>query len=635
MNQAQKNLLRWCAWFFIGNCAIFWLIGLNYIPTIPWIHSSYLTPKWKGELDFFVIVSYLGQLSFLAVLPSIFVFPCIFFARVRLVFIVAITLATMAAALLLVDTIVYNLYRFHLSGVIFQLAASSFNKSFFDFSQFELALIIFIAMGILFLESFFAWGLWRFVIGQKRMLGLGKWVAIALGASLYLSYTMIVFSVGEKIHHVLVETTRFLPLYTEVLGGFFPGENLTVAIAREGELHLEHSIRNDSRLNYPIHQLMFAPKHFTLKKADAQKTRQLNLVIILIDAWRFDMLNPEVTPSIYEFAKHSWYFSKHYSGGNSTGPGVFSLFYGIPASYWPAMETQKRGPLLIDELIGQHYKTGIFSSCSLKLPAFNKTVFSQLKELPQDITGDAYERDLTLTQQFKVFVDNAVKEKQPFFSYVHFGAAHGYCAFENDLTLFRPIIKTCNRTDLNNQTDPVPYFNRYKNALYRVDQQAQQMIETLKEHHLLKNTVVIITGDHGEEFNDNHQGYWSHASNFTTYQVRTPLIVYWPGEKPKVFNHMTSHYDIAPTLMRRLLGSTMPFSAYSIGGDLLDKNASHPYLLVGGYVDLGILEKDRITRVFSTGDFQVEKLNSQPEPGAKLHVGVLQQAFVEMRRFYR
>ncbi|WP_244897234.1 hypothetical protein [Candidatus Coxiella mudrowiae] len=30
----------------------------------------------------------------------------------------------------------------------------------------------------------------------------------------------------------------------------------------------------------------------------------------------------------------------------------------------------------------------------------------------------------------------------------------------------------------------------------------------MKGHQLSKNTIVIITADHGEEFNENHQNYW-------------------------------------------------------------------------------------------------------------------------------
>ena len=38
------------------------------------------------------------------------------------------------------------------------------------------------------------------------------------------------------------------------------------------------------------------------------------------------------------------------SGGNCTQPGIFSLFYGIPPTYWDATVSQHRPPVLLDEL---------------------------------------------------------------------------------------------------------------------------------------------------------------------------------------------------------------------------------------------------------------------------------------------
>lgn len=614
-----NKILRWCIWFFIGNSILFWLIGLNYLSTIPWLHSIYLIPKWRYELYFFVTVSYLGQLGLLAILPCIFSIIFVLFSiPKKYIFSLAVLLATISASLLLVDTFIYNLYRFHLNGVIFHFILSGLNKQFFDFSKHEFILMIFVVITILLLECVYAWTVWIFIVSKKRWIGMGKWFGILLGFCIYLSYMMILFSAGLALNRVLVESTRFLPFYTTFFSSFFPGNDLSVTMARIGEINLEHSRRTDLQLRYPIEKLQF------------KKTEKLNIVIILIDAWRFDMLDADVTPSLYDFAKHSNYFSNHFSGGNATGPGIFSLFYGIPASYWSVMESHERGPLLIDELINQHYSVGIFSSGTLKLPAFNKTVFARFKNSLKEPQGTPYQRDKIVTSRFLKFINQV---KQPFFSYIHLESAHSFCSLENNLLPFQPVVHDCDRAKLTNESDPIPYFNRYKNALLLVDQQIKLILMEIKRLHLLDKTVIIVTGDHGEEFNDNHQGYWSHASNYSAYQVRTPLIIYWPGIKSRVFNHKTSHYDIAPTLMNRVLGCKTKMSSYSSGKDLFDPN-SFPYLLVEGYIDFGILEKDRITRVFSTGDYQVEKLNSEPS-SMRLNLPVLSQAFIEMRRFYK
>src|SRR3712207_9402754 len=54
-------------------------------------------------------------------------------------------------------------------------------------------------------------------------------------------------------------------------------------------------------------------------------------------------------------------------------------------------------------------------------------------------------------------------------------------------------------------------------------------LDKLKQKDLLRNTVVIITGDHGQEFNENHCNYWGHSSNYSQWQIHVPLIYYYPG----------------------------------------------------------------------------------------------------------
>ncbi len=42
--------------------------------------------------------------------------------------------------------------------------------------------------------------------------------------------------------------------------------------------------------------------------------------------------------------------------------------------------------------------------------------------------------------------------------------------------------------------------NRYSNSAHWVDVQLGRIYQYLREQNLLDNTVVIVTGDHGEEF---------------------------------------------------------------------------------------------------------------------------------------
>ena len=77
---------------------------------------------------------------------------------------------------------------------------------------------------------------------------------------------------------------------------------------------------------------------------------------------RADALTPAAAPRLSEFARDAIRFDGHYSGGNSSRAGMFSLFYGLPATYWEAFADFARPPVVMD-LFRQHdYQLGLFAS---------------------------------------------------------------------------------------------------------------------------------------------------------------------------------------------------------------------------------------------------------------------------------
>ena len=72
-----------------------------------------------------------------------------------------------------------------------------------------------------------------------------------------------------------------------------------------------------------------------------------------------------VAPRLAEFARGAIQFDQHYSGGNSSRAGMFSLFYGIPATYWDAFADLARPPVVMDLFRQYSYQLGLFVSAPL------------------------------------------------------------------------------------------------------------------------------------------------------------------------------------------------------------------------------------------------------------------------------
>lgn len=616
MELGRRAMLRWCSWFFAGNAVIFMLIGLRYLQVVPWLYTGYL--NWRGMITAvgYLIVSYVGWFSVLAFVPTSFVLILILlYPKPRLIFVTAIILASLSAYFLILDTVVYGLYRFHLNGIVLNLFITALHYPVFDLSRLECGISIAILIAVFILEMGLASWLWR---RTPMFRPVGKWFCLVVMLCVYFSYAELILRFSTPRGHVLLETSRIFPMYANVLDLMIK-EN----VDREFEAYFFQPDQAYGQLHYPLHSLQFnlPQKHY-------------NLLVIGIDAWRFDMLNAEVTPYLFQYAKQAWVFQNHWSGGNSTGPGVFSLFYGMPSLYWTAMKKSHQGPVLLDALLKQHYQTSVFLSESIPVPKFSETVFQAISDKQDRGVGEfPDDRDRSVTSGFNHFLDRVEHRPQPFFSFLFYDAAHSYCLLKNADKPFQPNIAGCYRAGLSRESDPVLYLNRYKNALVGIDNQIRQVMASLKQHHQLENTIVIITGDHGEEFDDNHLGFWGHAGNYTRYQVQTPLIVYWPGEKPKVFSQVTSHFDVVPTLMQKIFGCQNPPDDYSIGASLLSKK-SPAYSIVASYVGFGILERDQITSIFPAGRYEITQLSGQPRPSAALRPVVMRMAFQDFQRFY-
>ena len=98
------------------------------------------------------------------------------------------------------------------------------------------------------------------------------------------------------------------------------------------------------------------------------------------------------------------------------------------------------------------------------------------------------------------------------------------------------------------------------------DAQIGRLLNALKELKIDKNTLIILTADHGEMLGD-HNTYFIHASCYEE-NIKVPLIIRFPGlfPKGKVISRQVSLVDIAPTILE-IAGIRKPY--YIQGESLL------------------------------------------------------------------
>lgn len=101
-------------------------------------------------------------------------------------------------------------------------------------------------------------------------------------------------------------------------------------------------------------------------------------------------------------------------------------------------------------------------------------------------------------------------------------------------------------------------LGRYLDTLAEVDRQLGRLFDGLRQRGLDDDTIVIVTGDHGESFGDPH-ATWGHGFRLWDTGLRVPLMVWSPALFPEGRRVETvgGHVDLSPTILD-LLGEPAP-----------------------------------------------------------------------------
>ncbi|MVX56216.1 sulfatase-like hydrolase/transferase [Parasutterella muris] len=361
--------------------------------------------------------------------------------------------------------------------------------------------------------------------------------------------------------------------------------------------------------------------------------KRYNILFLFVDTLRYDMLTADVMPNTYAFSKKNITFTNHYSNGNNTRHGIFSLFTGLPGSYWKKALTGSTPGILITALQDAHYNIGIFAGAPLDMPEFHKTIFSSIKGLRIDPRGDnSVESDKFAVEDFEKW-QQSIKNGEPFFGFIFLDSVHAYdFPREPKYEVFKPYWKNVNHLELSNSFDPAPYLARYKNAVRYADDQIENVLKFLEEKKLMDNTIVVISSDHGDEFNDNKLNYWSHGGNFTDPQVKVPLVIHWPGKEAREVNYLTSHLDLVPTILPEVLGCTNPTKDYSVGQSIWEPENRRDWVYVSGYSLDGFVEPDRIVLINRAGMLEHLDKTFRPAPDKDIP-NYMPEVLEELRRY--
>ncbi len=480
------------------------------------------------------------------------------FSALRFViYTITIVGCTLIQIVLITDIYIFKIFGFHFNGFILNMlltkggiqALGSEDSTYMSVALISSGFLLF--QTLLFLSVACIQKIQTFF--QKLFV---KKVSIAM-VSIFLS-----LAIFERVNYAVCSVKAYMPvLEASNAFPFYIPFHMNKALkklglkAKEGR-HFKIKI-GDVNLCYPLKPI-----------ERKENPKNYNIVWLVGESLRTDVLEASIMPETWKFAQKSLFFQNHYSGGNSTRTGVFTLFYGLHGTYWFPFFHAKRSPVLLDFLQKEGYHIEIFSSQSFTFPEFDKTVFVNMPPAQMHLSKltPGWRRDREHVDSILEFLSHHDRQK-PFMLFMFYDSTHSSYSFPPECTIREPYILDFNYVTTDLKKDMELLKNSYINAVYHLDTQVARVLNHLEKNNFLEDTIIIITGDHGQEFME--KGRWGHHSSFSEEQTKTPLVLWVPGQKHQTIQDITCHQDIAPTILS-ILGAKNSPEDYSLGNNLLD-----------------------------------------------------------------
>ena len=586
-----SRLVGWGHWFAFFNIVASMLIGTRYIVQSPWpetlMGQFYLAVSWVGHFGFLVFALYL-----LVLFPLTFVLP----SR-KLFRLVAVIFATVGQTVLLIDTQAYQSINLHLNPVVWELLFSEDKSALSSDLQH-----LFVVMPLIFLVQL---ALSEWVWRKQRKLShkhVGRPLAAVFFLSFIASHLVYIWADAYFYNPITSQRSNFPLSYPMTAKSFMEKHGL---LDREEYLkRLAENQGNIDLVSYPLEKLEFN-----------RRVNKLNVLMISVNNLRADALNQDEMPSLYQFAQDNQNFVNHYSSSNDTY-GAFGLFYGLPSSYASSIKAQGSAPVMLDVLKDQGYSFGLFSGNGFEEDLYSEVIFRGLN-LANSLDGSQDHTDPQSISAWNTWLTE--QAQQPWFSFIEVTTVDN---FESETMAANEELPASER-----------FKQAYEQAVKSADKTVAKIIADLEEKQLLANTIVVITSNHGSEFNETNTNSWGANSNYSKYQLQVPMVIHWPGMLPAEFTHSTSHLDLSVTLLQDMLGvSSNPYD-YSSGRNLFDESRRR-WILAGDTREIALITGSQTTVIDKFGNYKLYDDNYKRLRETSPKLPVLMQGLTELQRFY-
>ncbi len=301
----------------------------------------------------------------------------------------------------------------------------------------------------------------------------------------------------------------------------------------------------------------------------AKKNKPRIFAIIILDTVRYDHTSlygytRKTTPCLDKLAEDSRVFKNAYSSTCWTLPAHVSLFSGKDLAEHkvttPADIIMEDYPLIAEVFQQNGFVTAAFTGGGFVDDHYG---FHRGFQYYSNLPGRVFHLDSAgmVLRHFKNYIESYWGED--IFVFLHTYQAHAPYKFppsyvrhfNNDLKTNLMGPANFIRDKKTEYYKPIAEKNRqmlidlYDTAVYYADEAlVGGLTQYLKAKGVYDEAMIVVAGDHGEEFYDH--GSWEHGHSLYNELIRIPLVIKYPGSKKKgIENALVSIADIPGVML--------------------------------------------------------------------------------------
>lgn len=314
-----------------------------------------------------------------------------------------------------------------------------------------------------------------------------------------------------------------------------------------------------------------------------------NIYVFITESLREDYLDKTTSPNLCRFKKDNIFAETACSSSNGTHISWFSIFYALQPFYWSYMQNKHldKGAPPLHLLKKMGYKIHALSSAELRYYDFQTVIFGKNQEVVDEFSHYPHKgnigADLSDINAFNQLKEKLKKKegKEGNVFIIFLDSTHFAYSWPKSMEVpFSPVEDLTVNHYLSSDPEKLQIIqNRYRNSIYFIDSLFGDFLSFLKQENLYDDSVIVFTGDHGEEFKE--KGKLFHASNLSEMQTHVPLYFKLGSYKNKKPIKIASHVDIFPTILHYLTYSE-EINSYFHGESILS-HSHKPYAITARY----------------------------------------------------